>query len=75
MFLRVCDNIDQTKDDRVNEKNIEQSSKSRKEQSCSNNSENNCDPLTRYMEFCKIISAENFESNFIQNYQPGMYKK
>lgn len=67
MFLRVCDNIDQTKDDRVNEKNIEQS--------CSNNSENNCDPLTRYMEFCKIISAENFESNFIQNYQPGMYKK
>lgn len=64
----MCDNTDRTKDNRVNEKKIEQS--------CSKDSENKSwDPLICYMEFCKIISAENFESSSLQNYQPGMYKK
>ncbi|XP_012225555.1 uncharacterized protein [Linepithema humile] len=60
---QMYDNTDQTKDNRENEKKIEQS--------CSKDSESKSwDPLIRYTEFCKITSAENFESNFLQNYQP-----
>ncbi|KAL6267912.1 hypothetical protein P5V15_000980 [Pogonomyrmex californicus] len=56
----ILDTIDLTKENELNEEETKQT--------CSKNSKNFHVPLNRYMEFCRIISAENFEVDILQDY-------
>ncbi|EGI68224.1 hypothetical protein G5I_03320, partial [Acromyrmex echinatior] len=57
---RIFDDTDLTKENKTSDKKTELIGSK-------NNKDLLCDPLSRYMEFCKI-SAKNFEADILQNY-------
>ncbi|XP_011166997.1 uncharacterized protein LOC105200895 isoform X2 [Solenopsis invicta] len=58
---QTFNNTDLTKENKFNEKDAKQT--------CSKSSKDLfCDPLSRYMEFCRIISAKNFEVDILPNH-------
>ncbi|XP_012523600.1 uncharacterized protein LOC105829369 isoform X2 [Monomorium pharaonis] len=59
---QIFDNTDLVKENEANKKGTKQM--------CSKNSKNlSYDPLSHYMEFCRVISAENFEEDILPNFQ------
>ena len=63
-YSRIFDDTELTKENKTSDKETELIGSK-------NNKDLLYDPLSRYMEFCKI-SAKNFEADILQNYSSGI---